>query len=216
MPCNCIPTNDKMSVAPLNECFFKISVIDTGPGIKPEEQYTVFKEFHHIRASELSGDRGAGLSLSRCKKFIEMHKGIIGVSSVYGKGSEFYIILPLPDERSVEHSTTLIDEIQQPIDYSNMSILLVEDLASTRKLMGMMFKRQGINNYTFAENGKEAVELIRGNNLYDIIFMDKEMPVMDGYEATKLMRKMGYTRPIIGLTANALEEDKKVFIKRII
>lgn len=214
-------SNDKASSMPVEVSYVKISVIDTGPGIKAHDQQLIFKEFHHIRASELSGDRGAGLSLSRCKKFIEMHKGTIGINSVPGRGSEFYILLPLPEEQSVvDPSTcTIVDEViqtTQPIDFHNVTILLVEDLASTRKLMGFLFKRQGIEQYSFAENGKEAVDLIKSGHEYDIIFMDKEMPVMDGYESTREMRKMGYQRPIIGLTANALEEDKRTFVKRIV
>lgn len=213
--------SDKASTMPMESSYVKISVIDTGPGIKCEDQQLIFKEFHHIRASELSGDRGAGLSLSRCKKFMEMHKGTIGINSVPGRGSEFYILLPMVEDQSVVDgsSCTMVDEViqntQQNVDFHNVRILLVEDLASTRKLMGFLFKRQGIENYSFAENGKEAVDLIKCGNEYDIIFMDKEMPVMDGYESTREMRKMGYERPIIGLTANALEEDKRTFVKRI-
>jgi PAS domain S-box-containing protein len=201
----------------------KFTVSDFGCGIKDEDKSKIFKEFQQIRAGALQNAGGSGLGLSIVKQFVENgHHGQVGFESTYNKGSSFYMIIPFSisenspvTPKKFNKNTELLnkcffEELFEQIDF-NCDVLIVEDVFLTRKMMTRFFQTKFIT-FDCAENGLEAVNKIKLGNKYKIILMDKEMPIMDGFEATKKIRNLGYTLPIIGLTGNAFEEQQKDFI----
>lgn len=196
-----------------NKYEVQIVVKDTGIGISEENQKKLFKSFSQADSSITRKFGGTGLGLSICSKLIDMMKGKITLYSKLNEGTEFKVILPLKlgdqeKRKSVEKKESLsILSTQYP-----HHILVVEDNTVNQKLAKMMFNKMGYE-ITLANNGQEALDLLSGSNEdpFSIIFMDMQMPVMDGVSATKIIiEKYGQnTYPIIAMTANVLEEDKK-------
>ena len=148
---------------------------------------------------------GTGLGLNISKKLVELMGGTINFSSVLGEGTKFMIYLPLnigqeqKDDENVDSSLFPIDALE---------ILLVEDNPINQKVFEMIAKKLNFN-FACAQNGLEAVNMHRAKP-YDVIFMDVQMPVMDGLSATEEIRKHDQNVHIIGLSANAFKEDIEV------
>jgi len=187
----------------------KFMVSDTGIGIEPDEREKIFSEFHQadrIRDANLGGI-GIGLALTR--RLVEMHGGEIGVTSILGKGSTFWFTLPLKpleaDSPKVVEATTVVPDRK----YSGKNILLAEDndvnLAMMMDMLSVCDHKVAV-----ARNGQQAIDLAVAGKP-DLILMDLKMPVMDGLEATRKLRKTEGFRdtPIIGLTASAGEEARQ-------
>lgn len=148
--------------------------------------------------------QGTGLGLSISKAIVDMMDGSIFVKSKSGKGSKFTISLcfKVTDETTdnkIISSNNIID--------TNRKILLVEDNELNFEIAKTVLEEAGFR-VDGASNGKEAVDKA-SDNTYDVILMDIQMPIMDGYEATKELRKLGNRTPIIAMTANAFSEDRK-------
>ena len=191
-----------------NDLYIRFEIIDYGVGIETGELGKIFTEFHQIdrRRDEALGGTGIGLSLA--KRLVELQNGHIGVKSELEKGSKFWFTLP--SERFKKFTKSI------PVEQSNMrkhtpssSILLAEDNeVNLRLVLDMLSVDQ--HEVVVAKNGKEALDLAQ-TFLPDLILMDMQMPVMDGFEATKAIRKVsGFsTTPIIGLTASADKDSVK-------
>lgn len=190
------------------ELYFQ--VIDTGIGISPDKQQTVFEKFIQADGSGKRMYGGTGLGLAICRQLVELMGGKIGVISSEGQGSTFYFNLML---KQSSHPTSL-----QPLETaavrttisSTLRVLLVEDNLVNQKVATAILKKAGCN-VTTAGNGQDAIQQIRKNK-YDIILMDCQMPVMDGFEATAKIRAMKddiSNIPIIALTAHAMKEDRQ-------
>jgi signal transduction histidine kinase/ActR/RegA family two-component response regulator len=184
-------------------------VIDTGIGLSKKEQETLFDKFSQADTSATRKYGGTGLGLSICKQLIELMGGHVGVISSPGKGATFFFSLTMAKCRpplksnSVPRSKTSIP--------SDVKILLVEDNKVNQEVGIAILLKAGCQVDT-AENGKVALLKLRHDPMYDIILMDCQMPVMDGFEATKEIRKMRgrvANIPIIALTAHALKDDRK-------
>eukprot|EP00250_Pteridium_aquilinum_P010515 c19442_g1_i1 orf=356-3073(+) len=202
-----------------------VSVEDTGIGISKEDQAILFEPYIQISASSSQGGGGTGLGLSFAKRIVELAGGKIGVFSDVGKGSIFEFTMPF---RLVEYvKDRAAQELQRssamlmgncrisscpPFDAlaHKPRVLIVEDNVLNRKIIRKLLESFHMDSDD-AENGKEAVELCESRS-YDMILIDKEMPVMDGHEATRQLRAMGVKSPIIGLTGNALNSDRNEFI----
>lgn len=179
-------------------------VEDNGIGISKEFQEHIFEQFSREATSTVSGVQGTGLGLSISKAIVDMMGGSISVESKPGKGSKFTISLcfKVTDETN-DNKTISSNNI---ID-TNKKILLVEDNELNFEIAKTVLEEAGFR-VDGASNGKEAVDKA-SDNTYDVILMDIQMPIMDGYEATKELRRLGNRTPIIAMTANAFSEDKK-------
>ena len=192
-----------------NNVSLYFSVTDTGIGIPEASQSTLFDSFTQVDSSIQRQFGGTGLGLAICKQLISLMGGKIGVDSTAGKGTSIWFNLDLPicDAPITEQTKT---------DNSNFTfngkILLVEDNLVNQKVMSAMLAKLDID-FDHAENGEVAVKKWAEGN-YALILMDCQMPVMDGFEATRIIRENEAQKnqtpvPIIALTANVLESDKK-------
>ena len=176
------------------EIYFYVS--DTGCGIPKDKQKSIFGRFVKLNSFE----QGTGLGLSICQTLVEHMGGTIGVDSEEGKGSTFWFTLPYKAAIAVEESIKK-EEIQPiSIEKNKFTILIAEDNESNYKLFASILK--GEYQLIHAWDGQEAVEMFKQYNP-QIILMDINMPVMDGYEATKEIRKYSAKVPIIAITAFA-------------
>lgn len=183
-----------------------LGVRDTGIGIPPHKIPYLFEPFTQADASTTRRFGGTGLGLAICKQLATLMGGRIGAESQEGRGSLFYVDLPLPPCTPPEPQIPATLDTN-PAIFTNKRVLLVEDNPVNRKVAARLLEKAGLQ-VEFAENGLEAVQKATANT-YDLILMDCQMPVMDGYEATRLLRARGVRTPIIALTANALSGDRE-------
>lgn len=186
------------------------TIKDTGIGISKEAQERLFYSFEQADVTTSRKYGGTGLGLSISKKLIEAMGGEISVSSEEGKGSEFkFSIVAKVAENIIEEQKGLISKDRE--SKKDLKILIAEDNKVNQLLVKKLLQKLGFNNFKIVENGKMAIESLNDEE-FELILMDIQMPVMDGYEATKTILKYwtGEKKPIIyALSANVLEEDKK-------
>jgi len=193
-----------------NKITIKFDIIDTGIGISEDNHDKLFKVFSQAEESTTRKFGGSGLGLAISKQLAEMMGGEVGFSSALGEGSTFWFTGVF--ELSAQPRKT---QQKSKADFSkmNLSILLVEDNIINQKVAMAHFSNIELD-VSLAKNGQEAVDMYKKNN-YDLIFMDIQMPIMDGYEATKQIRKYESSHPehhktvIIAMTANALKGEKE-------
>ena len=189
-----------------------ISVSDTGQGIKEEDFAKLFEAFEQVNKKLNSGKEGTGLGLAISSQLIDMMGGKLQVESVYGEGTRFYFSIVQKPAISQEEDA---DDAQVNMNFTaeGAKILVVDDDLINRKVAQGLLKpfRMQID---LAEDGKKALEMIRQKE-YHIVFMDHMMPVMDGVEATKILREMDDKKyeklPVVALTANAMKEAEEIF-----
>jgi len=190
----------------------RLAVRDTGIGIPPGKQAVIFERFTQGNATASRQFGGVGLGLAICKKLTEMMGGRIRVDSREGQGSTFTVTLPLRPAAGAEAvRTASLAAPRSPAGRSG-SVLLVEDSATNAEVMRLMLEGSPFA-LTWAPSGQAALALLR-DTAYDVVLMDVEMPVMDGYQATvalrELERELGRPRtPVVALTAHAFEEHRQ-------
>jgi PAS domain S-box-containing protein len=188
------------------------TVKDTGIGITQENILRLTQPFFQVESSATRSYQGTGLGLAIAKKMIELLGGELEVQSEPGKGATFqFSVLAKVKQEAL---TALVkEELPQALteelgkDFP-LRILIAEDNDLNLQLMGLMFKQLGYG-FEVAKNGKEAVEKVMAHD-FDLVFMDVQMPVMNGLEATEQIRKLpqGKQLILIGLSANAFEDDQ--------
>ncbi|MCE7041285.1 ATP-binding protein [Dyadobacter sp. CY312] len=178
------------------EITLKISVEDTGIGIPLDKQKVIFERFTQADSSTSRGFGGTGLGLAISKKLLEIQGVDLNLTSEPGKGSTFYFVQTFPI--LVEPEITPKIENKSPQKLSGIRILIVEDNEMNILVLQNFLKRWGAS-FDIARNGQEAIDML--NESHQLILMDMHMPVMDGYEASKVLRSRGETIPIIALTA---------------
>ena len=192
----------------------KVNISDTGFGISAENQEKLFQPFSRLGA-EYGDQEGTGIGLVIAHKIIELLGGVISVESVPGKGSTFSIemqTIPAPEiepsrSRKSEEEGTPYDDI---VFNSEAKILLAEDNLTNQHVLKQQLELLGFTDLTFADNGEIALHKWKKNN-FDLLMTDISMPLMDGYELSKIIRQeeQGQRKPIIAFSANVFSEDEK-------
>lgn len=176
-------------------------VEDTGCGIEAEKISSIFGRF--VKLNKFV--QGTGLGLSICQTIVEHMGGQIGVESEVNKGSRFWFTLPYQPGQN-KTGVMKSDPVLTPIHDKKLTILVAEDDESNYKLFEIILKKD--YNLLHAWDGKEAVELFQQEQPH-LVLMDINMPVMNGYEAAKIIRSLSSTVPIIAVTAYAFAEDEQ-------
>lgn len=184
--------------------YLKICVRDTGIGIPESELPSIFDNFNQVDSSLQRKHRGTGLGLAIVSQLVDLMKGSIVARSKEGEGSEFEIKIPLDTSQIVKEEDDL--DGKKVILSDELTVLLCEDNPINVKLATKILQEMSIN-YHVARNGQEGIAALKTIQP-DVIFMDLQMPVMDGYEATYEIRKFSNI-PIIAMSAHVLEEEQK-------
>jgi PAS domain S-box-containing protein len=209
------------------EVMLVFRVSDTGQGMTAEQIRALFDEYSRFNPQANREVEGTGLGMNITQHLIQLMNGTISVKSNPGKGSLFTVRLPQGIASSEPIGAELAENLQEfrwnrvsrmkkakivyePMPYG--SILIVDDIESNLYVAKGLTKPYKLSVDT-ALSGFEAIEKIKKGNVYDIVFMDHMMPKMDGIEATKIIREMDYTQPIVALTANALVGQAQMFFE---
>ncbi len=191
---------------------FEFEVTDTGIGMTEEQQEHLFQPFQQGDSSTTRQFGGTGLGLMISKQLIGLMGGTITVKSIYGIGSTFSFRIPFASVDSATEMVTreIVPQIKQEKDLTQIQgaeILVVEDNEANQVIITSILENSGFK-VTLADNGKKALLLLE-NQTCDLVLMDIQMPEMDGYEATRLIRKnkKWSKLPIVAMTANAMKED---------
>jgi len=188
--------------------FIKFFVKDTGIGMSQEEQEIIFKRFTKLEDDRKKLYRGAGLGLAISKNIVHLLGGEIWVESEKNKGSSFFFTIPF--EVSVNKEIRQIEAIDNDPDWSNKTILIAEDESSNFLLLERYLRKTRVRIIR-ANNGLDVIDTFKAfENKINLILMDIKMPDLDGINATKQIRNMNKTIPIIAQTAYAMENDEKI------
>jgi signal transduction histidine kinase len=209
--------------APAEVPHVRFEVTDTGIGIPADKLDSLFQAFTQLDTSSTRRAGGTGLGLAISKRLAEMLGGRIEVESESGRGSTFRLVLPLEQTEEVPEAPGATQRAEEerraagkPVAQSdtplNARVLLVEDVKLNQKLIRTILQRSGAE-VEVAGDGRQGVDLFLEEHAagrpFDIVLMDMQMPVMDGYEATVELRRLGWTGPVIALTAHAMSSDRK-------
>jgi len=219
-----LPDAENQSAAEPVTLIFRVR--DTGQGITQEQLNLIFDEYTRFNTMAHRVIQGTGLGLNITKRLIDLMNGEISVESAPDKGSTFTVRLPQgavgPDilgadaAKSLEQfhfdgppqvKTTQI--IRQPMPYGR--VLVVDDVETNLYVAKGLLSPYELSIDT-AGSGHDAINKIKAGNVYDIVFMDHMMPIMDGIETTKNIRYLGYSHPIVALTANAVSGQAEMFL----
>ncbi|WP_420318169.1 PAS domain S-box protein [Ekhidna sp.] len=193
---------------------FKVSIKDSGIGISEEDQKSLFQSFHQLDNSSSKNFGGTGLGLAISRELVKSMKGDIGVVSTPGLGSTFWFTFMAEEVSADEVKETKPDKpFTKEFTGKQPKILLVDDNDVNRKVASSIMIKSGCH-VEEAFDGFHAIEKVSNQN-YDLIFMDIQMPKMDGLKATQEVRKLKYggNTPIIAMTAYSMEEDRERFLK---
>ncbi|NIA06137.1 MAG: response regulator [Actinobacteria bacterium] len=203
-----------------DKAFIRFDVEDTGIGISSADQKLIFESFHQVDGSTTRKYGGTGLGLAITKRLAEILGSDIRVQSELGKGSVFSLIIPagveiesvvLLDKKDLlsqqqlvaePHSQRVLDSLE---GLSASRVLLAEDNPTNQRFIEVLLEKMGLET-TSVQNGQQVVDRATSES-FDLILMDMQMPVMNGYDATKALREKDITVPIIALTAYAMESD---------
>ena len=196
---------------------YEILISDSGIGMSDEFAAKIFEPFEREQTSAVKDIQGTGLGMSITKNILDLMGGEISVQSKKQEGTVFRILIAFPlakEAPSDAKEKPSENEPAEEMDFSSKRLLLVDDMEINREIAAVQLRSKGFT-LDFAKNGQEAVDLVTASlpGYYSAVLMDIQMPVMDGYEATKAIRQIPdealSSIPIIAMTANAFSEDVK-------
>jgi len=196
-----------------DKSFIRFDIEDTGIGIPADKQKEIFECFSRVDGTASRRYEGTGLGLAITKRLAEILGGELTLSSEVNKGSVFSLMLPTNldvksqpslDMSELEVETQAEDDLLQARFSGH--VLVAEDVMTNQLLIQHLLERMGFE-VTIVDDGNKAVQKAM-NQSYDLIFMDMQMPNMNGYEATRMLRDKSVETPIIALTANAMAGDE--------
>jgi len=196
-----------------DQLLLDVSVIDTGIGIRPEHKDVIFEAFRQADSSTTRQYGGTGLGLTISARLVAIMGGTIAVDSTFGEGSQFRFTIPckLAARESVA-TPAMSPGAPPPSAPRRLRILLAEDNTVNQRLAKRLLEKRG-HEVSIAGDGKQAVEAAMLTPPYDLILMDVQMPVMDGLEATRAIRRMENRQlssvPIVAMTAFAMKADRE-------
>jgi signal transduction histidine kinase/ActR/RegA family two-component response regulator len=202
------------------DCLLSIHVEDTGIGINKEAQEIIFKEFTQADGSHTRKYGGTGLGLSICRRIIDKMGGSLVINSDLDHGATFLLTLRLQIEKNDSATVVQPDDLSQGTVFLDHvpHILIAEDNLLNQKVVSKMIEKTGCR-FDVVVNGEEVIQRLFPENsseehpAYDLILMDIQMPVMDGLEATKIIRQRHSAIPVVAVTAHAMKGDREQFIQ---
>jgi PAS domain S-box-containing protein len=189
---------------------FRFFVKDTGIGIPHDKTELIFERFGQIEETQERNKGGTGLGLTISKSLAELLGGAMWVESEVGLGTTFYFTLPLASgiTTSSPPSEGILELSNTTVDWSDKVILVAEDVDSNFFLIQTILSKTGVK-LIWAKNGQEAHEMCRNNFEIDLVLMDIQMPIMSGYDATREIKKIRPSLPVIAQTAYAMSGEKE-------
>lgn len=195
--------------------YIRFDVEDTGIGIPPDRQEDIFNAFTQVDGSHTRKFGGTGLGLSITRRLIELLGGRISLKSTVGSGTVFSMWIPagvkVDEQPSINRYQMVESALAEPAkaepEQLTGRILIVEDAKANQELIRLLLQKMGLETVV-VENGQKAVDAVLGQP-FDLVLMDMQMPVMNGYEATRAIRAKGLTLPIVALTAHAMKGDEE-------
>jgi signal transduction histidine kinase/CheY-like chemotaxis protein len=197
-------------VIPVDACWLLFTVRDTGIGIPPDQLKAVFESFHQVQHDNRRRYGGTGLGLPICKKIVERMGGHIWAEHLADRGSRFCFMVPMqPGERKAAEKTDAFKNGLKKAAGRSLNILLVEDNHINVRMTCVVLGNLG-HRVAVAENGAEALETLRVTS-FDAVLMDLDMPVMDGFEATRRLRagetgEQNAGLPVVAMSAHVLND----------
>lgn len=200
----------------------QIEVTDTGIGMEPDAVRHAFEAFYQADSSSTRRFGGSGLGLRIAKRICDLFGGRLSVDSELGRGSTFTAHIPVqvvadahtPASKIESKAATAAPPCEQRRPLEGLRILVAEDGVDNRRLVTHILERNGVE-LTMVENGEEAIRAVlegekRGDRPFDLVLMDMQMPICDGYEASKTIRSHGVDIPIVAFTAHAMKGDDQL------
>lgn len=189
------------------QCALYFGVTDTGIGIAPEKQSSVFNRFSQAEEDISRKYGGTGLGLAISKKLVELQGGIIGLNSIPGTGSTFWFEIPVKPSPSQDSIRFIVDDESDRILLGKKA-LVIDDNTLNLQLAAQVLKRWQMD-YILAKSGVEALERYGESSDFDIVLLDIHMPEMNGFEVFAGLKKMGLACPVLALTADTYEETRQ-------
>jgi PAS domain S-box-containing protein len=198
----------------------RVAVRDSGIGITTEQLSKLFQPFSQADGSMTRRFGGTGLGLTISRRLVELMRGTLRAQSAPGEGSEFIIELPIVDAPEPIHDPAAQSPAREaqavgataPGSLTDRRVLLAEDGVDNQRLIGLLLRKAGAT-VQIVDNGRKALDAALAEHAagrpFDLILMDMQMPELDGYSATSMLRKQGYAAPIVALTAHAMAEDRE-------
>lgn len=180
-------------------------VSDSGIGISKDNLENIFQEFNQVENTYVKTQEGTGLGLALVKKLVDLMEGEINVESTLGVGTKFTIMLPFVEAEYKAQSISP-EIVKDTLAFIPGKILIAEDNKINQAVISTLMKKMKID-FELAHNGREAVDLMKAQH-FDLILMDISMPILNGFEATKEIRKFNSDIPIFCLSANVFSDDK--------
>jgi len=198
-----------------NTPFVRFEIEDTGIGIPKEKQEAIFSSFTQVDASNARKYGGAGLGLAITKQLAELLGGELSLTSEEGVGSVFCLTLPVGIsagsqpllDTEIQETRSVPELAEDMADKVSGKVLVAEDDDSCQILTRKMLEQMGLD-VTVVQNGQEAVDMAN-KEAFDLIVMDMQMPVLDGYQAVQMLQEQGITTPTVALTAHAMAGDEQ-------
>ncbi|WP_298950686.1 response regulator [uncultured Nonlabens sp.] len=189
--------------------YLEFNVIDDGPGIPINKQKEIFAEFTQLQNNDTN--YGTGLGLAIVAKLLHLINSRINLVSELGKGSKFSFKFPIEESHLTDEKQYLLSDLDDDSIFENKKILVVDDNTINQLVTSKILEKLK-SKCDIANNGREAVEKIQKEE-FQLVLMDINMPVLDGFEATREIRSLGYDLPIIALTAVEADEVEKQSIE---